>query len=271
MRTAADTGSSVWVSFMDAVDSFIRFLPQLLGAIILLAIGWLVAGAVGRLVVKGLHLVGFERAVQSTGIGQWINRMNPKWTGSRLLGDLVRWFVFLLFVLGAANLLSIPQVTHVVDEIILFIPQIVIAVAIVVVGAWLARFLGNTVRASLSRIDGVNPTLFARLTQYGVLGVAIIAAISQLGIAPFVVNSLFITLVASVGLAVGLAFGLGGRDVAGKITQRWYDQGQRMADRFNANRAGPTGALHTRAWTGIDNQDPLPPPPPRPAVRPDAR
>lgn len=232
MRT--DAGSTLWTSFTGALDQFFHFLPALFGAAIVLAVGWLVAKVVGRVLVKGLHLIGFERAVQSTGIGSQVNRISPKWTASRLVGELVRWCVFLLFVQAASNLLAMPQLTTIINTIVLFIPQLIVAIAIVVIGAWVARFVGNAVRASLSRVDGVSPGLFARLAQTTILGFAVLAALSQLGIAPFIVNSLFIGLVACIALALGLAFGLGGRDVAARITQRWYENGKRMADGFRS-------------------------------------
>jgi hypothetical protein len=268
MRT--DAGSTLWTSFTGALDQFFHFLPALFGAVIVLVVGWVVAKVVGRVLVKGLHLIGFERAVQSTGIGNQVNRISPKWTASRLVGELVRWCVFLLFVQAASNLLAMPQLTTIINTIVLFIPQLVVAIGIVVIGAWVARFVGNALRASLSRIEGVNPSLFARLAQGTILGFAVIAALSQLGIAPFIVNSLFIGLVATLALALGLAFGLGGRDVAARITQRWYEGGRRMADGLRTGGATGTTPVYgatPHGWSprrhdkGIGDTGDMAPPP----------
>jgi predicted lipid-binding transport protein (Tim44 family) len=120
--------------------------------------------------------------------------------------------------------------------------------AIIVVGSLIARFLSGLVRSSVSELGVGSPNLLATLTQYIVIGFAVIAAIDQLGIAATLINTLLIGLIGSVALAVGLAFGLGGRDVAAQITQNWYQSSQTLANaaRQRANLPG-RGAAPTHA------------------------
>ncbi len=113
--------------------------------------------------------------------------------------------------------------------------------AIIVVGSLIAKFLSGLVRSSVSELGVGSPNLLATLTQYIVVGFAVIAAIDQLGIAATLINTLLIGLIGSVALAVGLAFGLGGRDVAAQITQKWYNGSQSMADAARL-RAGTPAA-----------------------------
>lgn len=225
-----DTSEAVFYSFTNALNRFVSFLPALIGAAIILIVGWIVSGLLARLIEKALKAIGFERAVEHSGIGDFIKRSGTRLTTSGVIATLVKYFVFLVFVQAAANVLGIPQLTEIINRIILFIPNVVIAMAIIVIGALIARFLSGLVRSSVSELGVGNPNLLSTLTQYVVIGFAVIAAIDQLGIAATLVNTLLIGLIGSVALALGLAFGLGGRDVAKEMTQKWYEGSQSLVE-----------------------------------------
>lgn len=225
-----DTGEAIWYSLTETLARLMSFLPALIGAIIVLVIGWFVSGLLAKLIERGLQAIGAERAVESSGIGDFIRRSGTKMTTSSVIAALIKWFIFLIFVQAAANVLGMPQITAIINSIILFIPNVVVAIAIIVIGSLAARFLAGLVRSSVSEIGVGDPNLLAMLTQYAVVGFAVIAAIDQLNIAPTLINTLLIGLIGSVALAVGLAFGLGGREVAAKITQSWYEGGKSMAE-----------------------------------------
>jgi len=235
-----DTSEAIYYSLTSAFVRFVSFLPALIGAAIILIIGWFVAGLLASLIERALKAVGFEGAVERSGIGDFIRRTGTRLTTSGVIATLVKYFIFLIFVQAAANILGIPQLTEIINRIILFIPNVVIAMAIIVIGSLIANFLSGLVRSSVSGLGVGNPNLLATLTQYIVIGFAVIAAIDQLGIAATLVNTLLIGLIGSVALAVGLAFGLGGRDVAAQITQKWYDSSQALANaaRQRANLPG---------------------------------
>ena len=225
-----DTGDAVFYSLTGALQRFFGFLPALLGAFIILVVGWFVAGLVARLIERGLGVVGFERAVEHSGVGEFIRRSGTKRTTSGVVALLIKAFIFLIFVQAAANVLGIPQLTEVLNRIVLYIPNLIVAMAIIVLGALVAKVLAGVVRGSVSELGVGNPALLGTATEYVVIGFAVIAALDQLDIAPTLVTTLLIGLVGSVALAVGLAFGLGGRDVAREITQRWYLGSQDLAD-----------------------------------------
>lgn len=235
-----DTSEAIFYSLTNALVRFVSFLPALLGAAIILIVGWLLSGLLARLIERALKAVGFENAVERSGIGDFIRRSGTKMTTSGVIAALIKYFIFLIFVQAAANVLGIPQLTEIINRIILFIPNVIVAMAIIVIGSLIARFLSGLVRSSVSELGVGNPNLLATLTQYIVIGFAVIAAIDQLGIAATLVNTLLIGLIGSVALAVGLAFGLGGRDVAAQITQNWYQSSQTLANaaRQRANLPG---------------------------------
>ena len=223
-----DTSEAVFYSFTNALVRFVSFLPALVGAAIILIVGWFISGFLARLIEKALKAVGMEAAVERAGIGDFIRRSGTRMTTSGVIATLVKYFIFLIFVQAAANVLGIPQLTEIINRIVLFIPNVIVAMAIIVIGSLIARFLSGLVRSSVSELGVGSPNLLASLTQYIIIGFSVIAAIDQLGIAETLVNTLLIGLVGSVALAFGLAFGLGGRDVAAQIAQKWYDGTQRL-------------------------------------------
>ena len=236
-----DTSEAIVYSLYNALMRFVSFLPALVGAVLILIVGWFVSDLLANLIERALKAVGFESLVERSGIGEFIHRSGTKMTTSGVIATLIKYFVFLIFVQAAANVLGIPQLTEIINRIILFIPNVIIAMAIIVIGTFIAQFLSGLVRSSVSELGVGNPNLLATLTNYIVIGFAVIAAIDQLGIAATLVNTLLIGLIGSVALAVGLAFGLGGRDAAAQITQKWYNSSQSMADAARAQAGTPTG------------------------------
>lgn len=253
-----DTSEAIFYSLTGALNRFISFLPALIGALIIIVIGWFVSGLIAKLIERGLKAVGLESAVERSGIGDFVKRSGTTMTVSGIIAALIKYSIFLIFVQAAANVLGIPQLTEIINRIILFIPNVIVAMAIIVIGSFIAQFLSGLVRSSVSELGVGNPNLLAKLTQYAVIGFAVIAAIDQLGIAATVVNTLLIGLIGSVALAVGLAFGLGGREVAADITKKWYEGSQSMADAARVRAGTPTGggAKVYRANSPGDEQPP---------------
>lgn len=246
-------GDSLWYSF----NRFISFLPTLLGAIVVLIIGWFLSSAIATLIEKGLKAVGLETAMQKSGLNEFVQKSGSRWTASRVIAEMVKWFIRLIFIQAAANLLGMPQLTDIINSILLFIPQVIVAIAIIVIGTLVAKFLAQAVRASLGTMGSGNPEFFAKLVQYAVVGFAVIAAISQLGIAPTIVNTLFMGMIGAISLAIGLAFGLGGKDTAAKITETWYRNASEMAERARATSGSQSGSMPPASRPA-----PVPTPPP---------
>jgi hypothetical protein len=226
MQTVENWGDAVMVSVTEALQNFLGFLPALIGALLILIIGWIVAGLLAGLVERGLKAVGFERAAQSTGISGFIQRSGSSWTASAIVAEIVKWFIRLLAIQAAASVLGLTQISEIVNAILLWLPNLVVAIVIIVIGTLIAKFVSGVVRGSTSQMGFTNPDLLASVAYYAIVVFAVLAAIDQLGIAETVVNTLFIGLVAMVVLAAGLAFGLGGQQTAAQITAGWYASGR---------------------------------------------
>jgi hypothetical protein len=138
----------------------------------------------------------------------------------------VKWFIRLIAIQAAATILGMAQISQIINSILLWLPNLVVAIAIIVIGALIARFVGGLVRGATAEMGFGNPNLMGGIARYAILVFAVIAAVDQLGIAETVVNTLFVGAVAAIAAAFALAFGLGGQDVARQITQGWYQRGQ---------------------------------------------
>ena len=225
-ETVDNWGEAVLVSATEALSNFIGFLPALVGALLILALGWAISGFLGRLIESGLKRIGFEHAANQTGINDFVARAGQGWSASQIAGEIVKWFIRLIAIQAAAQILGMDQISQIINAILLWIPNLVVALVIIVVGALIGRVVGGAVRASTSEMGLGNPELLAGAAQYAVIAFAVVAAMGQLGIGETVVNTLFIGIVGAVALAFAIAFGLGGREVAAEITRGWYDRGR---------------------------------------------
>lgn len=211
-------------------------IPNILGAIVLLILGWIIAGIIAGLVTRLCRAVHVDSVSDRIGVNGFLQQSGTKLKSSDILGEVVKWVIRLVFVEMAAEQLGMPQVSQTINQILGFIPNIIVAVVILGVGAFLGQLLGGLVRGAALEAKLGNANLLARLTYGAVIAFAIIAALNELNVAPVVVNTLYIGLVAALALALGLAFGLGGRDTAARLTERWVGQAESTAQRVRSSQ-----------------------------------
>jgi hypothetical protein len=231
MQTVQTWSDAVLVSVTTALQNFLGFLPALIGAIIVLILGWIIAGLLAGVVERVLKAVGFERAADTTGISGFIRQAGSGWTASKIVAEIVKWFIRLVAIQAAASILGLNQIGAAINAVLLWLPNLVVALVLIVVAALLANFVAGIVRGAATEMGFGSPGLLASVARYAIIGFAVVAAITQLGIAPTVVNTLLIGTVGAVALALGLSFGLGGRDVASRIAEGWYASGSEAAQR----------------------------------------
>jgi hypothetical protein len=262
MPTIHNFGEAVLTS----LAAMLLLIPAIIGAIILLVIGWFLADIVARLVGTLLRRIGFETIAQRTGVTGFITMTGAHdASASRIIAELVKWFIRLIFIEMAAEALHISAVTNLINSIVLFIPNLIVALVVVMVGFLIASFVANLVRGGATEMGFQNPNLMAGVARAAIMVFAVIVALSQVGIAATLVNALFIAFVGAIALAVGLAFGLGGRDVAGQMWQQWYKTGRGAVGRME-EKAAASGAEAVPAGPGPipAGYHQAPPPPPYP-------
>lgn len=218
------TATSLWSGLTAGFMSFMQFLPALIGGLVVLLVGWYIAKFVGRLVQRVLHALKFEQFVERSQLHSYLPQRTPPLTFSGILGTLTKWFVFLVFVQATANIWRMPQVTAIINSVLLYLPNIFISMVILVFGTVIAKMVGDIVESSVSGMKVTNAHVLSLIARYAILGFAAIAAVNQLGIATSLINILFTGLIGSLALALGLAFGLGGQGVASEITRDWYEK-----------------------------------------------
>jgi small-conductance mechanosensitive channel len=208
----------------NALSTFFSFLPQLLGAIIILIIGYIVAKILQAVVGRVLKSVGFDGWMEKGGIKQFFDRAQTSYTPATVIGRLVFWFVFIIALTMAADALGIPQVSAVLGQLIAFIPSIIAAILILILAALLANFVSGVVRGA------TGSGLLASVIRYAIIVYAVFAAITELGIAVELTAPTFLILLGAVALAAAIAFGLGGREVAQDILRKAYNRSNEVTD-----------------------------------------
>jgi mechanosensitive ion channel-like protein len=238
-----DWGDAILLALTNALNTFLAAIPGVIGALLIILIGWVLSGFIGRLVARGLRAVGADRLFAEHGQGVYPAQA-MKYPPSQVAGEIVKWVIRIIFLIAAANVLGMPQVSELLNQVLLWIPNLLVAVVILLVAPLLARFVRGAVETAADGMGFTNGALLGRIAQIAIIAFAVIVAIDQVGIAADLVNTLFVGVVAAFAIAFGLAFGLGGRDVAAQITQKWYESTQETADRLK-ERAGEVAKAAT--------------------------
>jgi small-conductance mechanosensitive channel len=202
----------------NALSTFLSYLPQLIGAIIILVIGYIVAVVLQKVVARLLQAVGFDGWMERGGIKQFFDRAQTRETPASVIGKLVFWFVFIIAITMAADALGIPQVSAVLAQLIAYIPSIIVAILILILAALLANFVEGIVRGA----TGSN--MLATAAKVVIIVYAVFAALTQLRIAVELTAPTFLIVLGAVALAVAIAFGIGGREVAREIIEKAYNR-----------------------------------------------
>src|SRR5215210_2862775 len=226
-------------SLRNALDVFISYIPQLIGAIIILIVGYIIARALQAVVSRVLQAVGFDNWMERGGIKQFFDRAQTRETPATVLGRLVFWFVFIIAITMAADALGIEQVSQVLAQLIAYIPNIIAAILILIFAALLANFLAGIVRGA------TGSDLLANIARYAITVYAAFAAITQLGIAVQLTAPTFLIILGAAALAAAIAFGWGGRDVAKEIIENAYHR------RHEVTSDTGRGTTKSRTDTGL--------------------
>jgi small-conductance mechanosensitive channel len=200
----------------DAIGVFVSYIPQLIGALVILIVGYIIAKALQAIVGRVLQAVGFDSWMERGGIKQFFDRAQTNQTPHSILGLLVFWFVFIIAITMAADALGIPQVSAVLGQLIAYIPSIIAAILILILAALLANFLAGIVRGA------TGSDMLSSIARYAIIVYAVFAALTQLGIAVQLTANTFLIVLGAVALAAAIAFGIGGREVARDILQKAY-------------------------------------------------
>jgi hypothetical protein len=218
----------------EGIYQIAAIVPQLLAAAGILLAGFAIAKMIERGADAALHRIGFDRWMREGGVTEALQRAGTSLDPSSVIAKLLFWTVMVLVILLAANALGLSVVSALFAELLAYIPNVIAAVIVLVLGIVLGEFVKDLVLASAGGVPG-GATL-GRAAKGAVIVLASFMALEQLDIAEDIVLVAFIAVVGAAALAAGIAFGLGGREVAAEITREWYERSRRVA------RARPTPA-----------------------------
>jgi small-conductance mechanosensitive channel len=198
------------------------FLPLLLGAIIILALGFLLGKWFKTIVQKTLELAQLTALTKHTAIAKFLNQADTKQKIEGLIGEIVRWLTIAVFFIAAINVVGLVTVSEFLSSILRYIPRVISATLVLAAGALIGGWVEGLIKGAVSVGQKATGRLLGKIAGYTVIVFAILAAISELGIAQQFINTLFIGFVAMLALGLGLAFGLGAKDVVGQMITDWY-------------------------------------------------
>jgi hypothetical protein len=237
--------NELWQRILVGAEQIGSVLPALTGAALILLTGYFLARQVQRWADDTLKRLHFDRVASAGGLDEVVGRTGSRLDPVRALAKLVFWLVMLVVILLASTALGLESINEMFGAMLAFIPTLIAGIVIVILGIIVGEFVRALIVASAGSVSGV-PTV-AKLAKGAVIMIAIFMALQQVGVAEEIVTAAFTLILGALALAVGLAFGLGNRELAGEITRRWYEQGH---GRGGGGRAPPTGATEVvaTAW-----------------------
>lgn len=254
-------------AFSSALSAVFSFIPRLVGFLVILLVGWLVGIGVAKAITLLLRKVGFDRLSDRIGLTRLEQRMGMRMDTASILGRIVFWFVFLIFLVPATDALGLPTVSNTLNAIVGYLPNVFVAIVILVLGSLIAVVVSDLIRGASRAANYGSPKLFAAIARWSIIGFSMLIALEQLDIAPALLNVLFTAVVGGLALAFALAFGLGGREPAQRLLSRGegtimgnrpYDPNQIVqqarTDLGHSERMGETYAQPGSGQTGYGTQ-----------------
>lgn len=226
VRVEQSFGDTLISSFRDAFSMILGAIPRILGFIVIVAIGWFISSLLARAVLGLLRAIRFDELMQRSGLADFMNKMGTGTDPAGIVAGLVKWIVRIVVLLAAFDTLGLPAVSDVMRQLLLWLPNLIVAMVILFIGGIAARALGNVARGATAEGGFRNPETLSNVARTAVWAFAIVVAVNQLGIATNLINTLVTGLIGALALAAGLAFGLGGRDLAQRSLDNWYEQAQ---------------------------------------------
>jgi hypothetical protein len=241
-------GEALRASLANALSMFLSAIPRIIGFAIVLLVGWFVASLIAKGVAALLRAIKFNDLAHRSGFGGFVQKMGVRRDPAGVIADVAKWFVRLITLVVAFDTLGLPAVSGVLQRLLLWLPNLIVALAVLVIGGLAAGALSRLVRGATAQGGFANPDTLATVAKVAVWGFAIIVAVNQLGIATNLINILVIGVIGALALASGLAFGLGGREKAAAVLDRASRQAEAAGPQLS--RAASAAGDQARAMAG---------------------
>lgn len=208
-------------SFIGLWYGFVNFVPSLLGALIIFVIGWIIGPIIGKAITQLFVVLKLDKLFESAGAGDFLGRAGLRINASGFIGGVVKWFIIIVFLMASLQIVGLTQVNDFLREAVLYyLPKVVIASLVLIIATVLADAMKKLVRASAQAANIRSANMLGSITLYAIWIFAFVIALSELGIATAFMQILFTGFIAALAIALGLAFGLGGKEVAGRAVEK---------------------------------------------------
>jgi hypothetical protein len=215
--TWADTLNA---SFQNLFYGLVAFIPNLIVAIVIFIVGWLIGVGLGRVVAQIVDALRVDQALRAAGVDRVVSRAGFTLNSGKFLGFLVKWFFIIVFLVAALGVLHLDQVNLFISDVVLgYLPQVIVAVLILLVAAVVANAAERVVAGSARAAQIHAAGFLGNVAKWAIWVFAILAALSELQVATALVQTLFTGIVIAIALALGLSFGLGGQAAAARYLE----------------------------------------------------
>ena len=229
-----DWSEAMMTALAGGMAMFFSAIPKVIAFAVILVVGWFIAGLIARLAARLLRAVHFNQLADRSGFAKFVRNVGVQQDCAGFLADVAKWFMRLIVLVVAFDALGLPAVSDVLRQLLLWLPNLVVAMVVLVIGGLLANAAAGLVRGATASAGFQHADMISNVARAMVWIFAIIVAVNQIGIATELVNTLFMGAVALAVIALGLSFGLGGRDLAGKVLNRWYGEARANAPKIKA-------------------------------------
>lgn len=218
-------GDVLTASFQNIWLGVANFIPNFLAAIVLFLVGWLIAVILGRLVSQIIKTVKLDVALRGAGFDKVVERAGFTLNSGNFLGALVKWFFIVVSLVAALDIIGLQDVTGYLSEVVLgYLPRVIVAALILLVSVVIAQAIQKLVVSSAKAAEISSAHVLGEIAKWAIWIFAFMFALSQLQILNNFIQPLFIGIIAAISLALGLSFGLGGRDAAAKYIEQVKDR-----------------------------------------------
>lgn len=204
---------------------FVSFVPNLIIAIIVFIVGWVVGSVVEKALANVIGALKLDRLFQSAGVSDVLAKADIKLSVGGFIGGIIKWFIVIVFLMTSLEVVGLTQVNEFLSEVVLrYLPQVVIAALVLILATVISDAMRRIITGSAKAANVRSANMLGTIAHYAIWTFALIIALSQLGVAPQFMQILFTGIIAMLAIAGGLAFGLGGKEAASKAIDRVKDQ-----------------------------------------------
>lgn len=214
--------SAVSTAIVDTLSALIGFLPNVLAALVVLLVGIMIARWSRTVVIKTLEAIKFDKMFRDSQVTRFLRKADITTKLEELIGSLVKWVIAITFFIASANIVGLTAISRLLSGILDYVPNVLSAVIVLALGVLLAGVVEGLVKGALATVDLKTARLMGKISSYIVVSIASLAALSELHIAQNFINILFIGIVSSLAIGIGLSVGLGSKDLVASMLSDWH-------------------------------------------------